>query len=56
MPVYNHDYVVYMKELIKQKPRINICVICYRKWIEPFDAFYNIDLIPKFMPFKNMNI
>ena len=51
MPVYNHDYVVYMKDLIKKKPGINACLTRYKEWIEPFNAFYNIDLIPKIHAF-----
>lgn len=47
MPVYNHEYVVYMKDIIEKNPEIMGCVTRYQEWVEPFNAFYNIDLIPK---------
>lgn len=51
MPVYNHDFVLYMKELIKEKPGASGCVTRYEEWIEPFNAFYSIDLMSRIKSF-----
>lgn len=51
MPYYNSNYVSYMKEIIKKKPDILGCVTRYEEWIEPFNAFYKVDLIPKIQKF-----
>lgn len=51
MPVYNHDYVVYMKQLIKSNPGVGGCVTRFEEWIEPFNAFYRADLGPKVASF-----
>lgn len=51
MPVYNHEYVVYMKDVIKKNSETKGCVTRYEEWIEPFNSFYNVGLIPKIKSF-----
>lgn len=51
MPHYNSDYVKYMVSIINESPNISGCVTRYDEWIEPFNAFYNVDLIPKIQTF-----
>jgi len=51
MPYYNSDYVTYMKTIIEKKTNISGCVTRYEEWIEPFNAFYNVDLIPQIHTF-----
>lgn len=51
MPYYNSDYVTYMKSIIEKSPDISGCVTRYEEWIEPFNAFYNVDLIPQIQTF-----
>ena len=51
MPYYNSDYVTYMKSIIESSPDISGCVTRYQEWIEPFNAFYNVDLIPQIQTF-----
>ena len=51
MPVYNSDYVSYMKKIIEENPDISGCVTRYEEWIEPFNAFYNVELIPRIRKF-----
>lgn len=45
MPFYNPEYVACMKGLVKEKPGITGIVTRYGEWIEPFNAFYHVDLI-----------
>lgn len=51
MPVYNHDFVVYMQRLIEDNPGIGGCVTRYEEWIEPFNSFYHVELAPKVASF-----
>lgn len=51
MPVYNSHYVQYMKKIIENKSDVLGCVTRYQEWIEPFNAFYSVDLIPKIKVF-----
>lgn len=47
MPVYNHDYVAYMKRCIEDNPGVGGCVTRFEEWIEPFNSFYHVELAPK---------
>lgn len=51
MPHYNSDYVKYMVSIINESTGISGCVTRYEEWIEPFNAFYNIELIPRIQKF-----
>ncbi|MGL4606103.1 MAG: molybdenum cofactor guanylyltransferase [Eubacteriaceae bacterium] len=51
MPLYNHSYVEFMKTLIQENPKPMGYVTKKNEWIEPFNAFYNIDLIPQIKAF-----
>ncbi|SHK19330.1 molybdenum cofactor guanylyltransferase [Tepidibacter formicigenes] len=44
MPIINIDYIKYMKNEINNKD-VSACVTKLGDWIEPFNAFYNKDLI-----------
>lgn len=46
MPLYNHKYINYMKTLIEENPEKTGYVTRKGGWIEPFNGFYNIRLIP----------
>ncbi|WP_303866707.1 molybdenum cofactor guanylyltransferase [Acetobacterium wieringae] len=51
MPYHNSDYVKYMASIIHNNPHILGCVTRFDKWIEPFNAFYSVDLIPQIQSF-----
>lgn len=51
MPYYNSDFVKYMVSIINENPNISGVVTRYDEWIEPFNAFYSVDLIPKIHTF-----
>jgi Molybdopterin-guanine dinucleotide biosynthesis protein A len=51
MPFYNSDYVSYMKKIIAENPDISGCVTRFEEWIEPFNAFYKVDLLPSIKTF-----
>ena len=44
MPVICVDYVKYMMKLIEES-KAQICVTRKNNWIEPFNAFYSVDLL-----------
>ena len=46
MPNVNLDYVRYMKEQLAALPQeVDACITCFKEWIEPFNSFYNRNLI-----------
>lgn len=51
MPFYNSDYVSYMKRIIAENPDITGCVTRFEEWIEPFNSFYKVDLLPNIKKF-----
>lgn len=44
MPKINMDYIRYMKDKLDQEHSLG-CVTQYGDWIEPFSAFYSVDLV-----------
>ncbi|WP_425449424.1 molybdenum cofactor guanylyltransferase [Dethiothermospora halolimnae] len=45
MPNINIDYIRYMKKNI-MKTKKEVCVTKIRDWIEPFNGFYSVDILP----------
>ncbi|MDX9917002.1 MAG: molybdenum cofactor guanylyltransferase [Gudongella sp.] len=44
MPNINHDYIRYMMDMVKGEVHL-ACVTLLGQWIEPFNAFYNVDMV-----------
>lgn len=53
MPIYNHDFVCYMKKMLNENPSAVACVTCFEEWVEPFNAFYHVALKDKIHSFLN---
>jgi molybdopterin-guanine dinucleotide biosynthesis protein A len=51
MPIFNRKYVTYMKNQIMLNSGKKGCVTCYKEWIEPFNAFYSIELLTEIEDF-----